>query len=77
MIGSSGKKRRIISEFLCMYYENFADSFRFHAFFHHIDHFKTDYFLWVTASGISAATQSQARKEDASDDEMDVNGEEG
>lgn len=56
-----------------------ANDARFHAFFHHIDHFKTDYFLWVTASGISATKQSQgqARKEDDSDDEMDVNGEEG
>ncbi|KAE9367850.1 pseudouridine synthase [Stipitochalara longipes BDJ] len=52
---------------------------QFHAFFHHIDHYRTDYFLWVTAEGISAATQSKAlaRTDDASDDEADVNGEEG
>ncbi|KUJ07085.1 pseudouridine synthase [Mollisia scopiformis] len=52
---------------------------QFHAFFHHIDHFRTDYFLWITASGISAAKQSKAasRVENLSDDEADVNGEEG
>ncbi|PMD21048.1 tRNA pseudouridine synthase-like protein [Hyaloscypha hepaticicola] len=52
---------------------------QFHAFFHHIDHFRTDYFLWVTAKGISAAKQSKApaRTDDLSDDEVDVNGEEG
>ncbi|KAN0095312.1 pseudouridine synthase [Hyaloscypha variabilis] len=52
---------------------------QFHAFFHHIDHYRTDYFLWVTAQGISAATQSKAlaRTDDASDDEADVNGQEG
>jgi len=52
---------------------------QFHAFFHHIDHFRTDYFLWITASGISAAKQSKAvsRNDDPSDDEADVNGEEG
>ena len=56
-----------------------ANSPRFHAFFHHIDHYRTDYFLWVTAKGISAATQSKAlaKTEDASDEEADVNGEEG
>ncbi|KAK6205913.1 hypothetical protein LQW54_008105 [Pestalotiopsis sp. IQ-011] len=27
----------------------------FHTFFHQIDHFKSDYFLWVTAGGIDAA----------------------
>ncbi|KAL2064113.1 hypothetical protein VTL71DRAFT_4607 [Oculimacula yallundae] len=52
---------------------------QFHAFFHHIDHFKTDYFLWVTASGLSAAKQSKApgRTDDNSDGEADANGEEG
>jgi tRNA pseudouridine38-40 synthase len=51
---------------------------QFHAFFHHIDHHKTDYFLWVTAGGIGAARQSKApARTDASDDEADVNGEEG
>ncbi|KAF8848629.1 pseudouridine synthase [Acephala macrosclerotiorum] len=52
---------------------------QFHAFFHHIDHFKTDYFLWITASGISAAKQSKSisRRDEQSDDEADINGEEG
>ena len=56
-----------------------AKLLRFHAFFHHIDHFRTDYFLWVSAKGISAAKQSKApaRTDDLSDDEVDVNGEEG
>jgi len=55
--------------------------YRFHSFFHHIDHIRTDYFLWVTASGLSAAKQSKAasRTDDPeSDDETaDVNGQEG
>jgi tRNA pseudouridine38-40 synthase len=55
----------------------FTNKARFHAFFHHIDHYRTDYFLWVTASGVSAAKQSKTRKEDASEDEADPNGEEG
>ena len=55
----------------------FAKVARFHDFFHHLDNFRTDYFLWVTASGVSAAKQSQARKEDPDDDEVDANGEEG
>jgi len=52
---------------------------QFHDFFHHVDHYRTDYFLWVTASGLSAAKQNHARKgdADASDDEADANGEEG
>ncbi|EKD21276.1 tRNA pseudouridine synthase A [Drepanopeziza brunnea f. sp. 'multigermtubi' MB_m1] len=52
---------------------------QFHAFFHHVDHFKTDFFLWVTASGIAAAKQSKvpARTDDHSDDEPDAKGEEG
>jgi len=52
---------------------------RFNAFFHHVDHYKTDYFLWVTASGIGAARQSKApaRTDYNSDDEADENGEEG
>jgi tRNA pseudouridine38-40 synthase len=54
---------------------------RFHIFFHHLDHFRTDYFLWVTAEGIAAARQSKARSElldeDASDSEPDANGQEG
>ena len=54
-----------------------SNAARFHDFFHHVDHYRTDYFLWVTASGLSAAKQNHARKGDASDDEADANGEEG
>ncbi|PBP16036.1 tRNA pseudouridine synthase A, partial [Diplocarpon rosae] len=52
---------------------------QFHAFFHHVDHFRTDFFLWVTATGIAAAKQSRApaRTDDNSDDEPDAKGEEG
>ncbi|KAH8805615.1 pseudouridine synthase [Xylogone sp. PMI_703] len=50
---------------------------QFYGFFHHVDHYKSDYFLWVTAGGISAAKQGQLRRQDASDDEVDSNGEEG
>ncbi|KAB8291701.1 hypothetical protein EYC80_006499 [Monilinia laxa] len=52
---------------------------QFHTFFHHLDHHRSDYFLWLTASGISAGRQRGADKDalDASDDEADVNDEEG
>jgi tRNA pseudouridine38-40 synthase len=36
---------------------------RFHTFFHHIDHYRSDFFLWVTSSGISAARQALAKGE--------------
>ncbi|ESZ97163.1 hypothetical protein SBOR_2419 [Sclerotinia borealis F-4128] len=51
---------------------------QFHTFFHHLDHHRSDYFLWLTATGISAARQRRAGKDysDVSDDEADVNGEE-
>ncbi|KAM3073629.1 tRNA pseudouridine synthase 1 [Clarireedia jacksonii] len=52
---------------------------QFHTFFHHLDHHKSDYFLWLTASGISAGRQRGGKdlELDASDDEADINGEEG
>ncbi|TVY39399.1 tRNA pseudouridine synthase [Lachnellula occidentalis] len=53
---------------------------QFHAFFHHIDCFRTDFFLWVTAGGLAAAKQSKVRNEflDADDDnEVDADGREG
>ncbi|KAH8671994.1 pseudouridine synthase [Tricladium varicosporioides] len=54
---------------------------QFHTFFHHIDHYRTDFFLWVTAGGVKAARQSKARSEvmnDAEEDsEPDANGQEG
>ncbi|KAI9742652.1 MAG: tRNA pseudouridine synthase 1 [Claussenomyces sp. TS43310] len=59
---------------------------QFHTFFNHIDHYRTDYFLWVTAAGI-AATKQSLNKGDAvkkakelvvdSEDEADANGEDG
>jgi tRNA pseudouridine38-40 synthase len=58
--------------------------FRFHVFFHHIDHFRTHSFLWVTASGIPAAKPTLWKGELAgalvgadSEDEADVGNEEG
>ncbi|KAK7962107.1 tRNA pseudouridine synthase [Apiospora aurea] len=36
----------------------------FHAFFHQIDNFKTDYFLWVTAGGMGAAHKRIGQGED-------------
>lgn len=77
MIGSLGKRRGITSKLINICFNTYANISRFHSFFHHIDHYRTDFFLWATASGMSAAKQSQARKEDGSDDEVDVNGEEG
>jgi tRNA pseudouridine38-40 synthase len=61
--------------------------FRFHTFFHHIDNFKTDYFLWVTAEGVAGARQSVARSEqppklpedayESDEEQPDAKGEEG
>lgn len=59
---------------------------RFHTFFHQIDNFKSDYFLWVTANGISGAHKRvgqaddvpEAMKEGLGDEgEEDVEGGEG
>lgn len=53
---------------------------RFHTFFQHIDHYKSDYFLWVTASGIAASKQALAKGEAASklaDIGLDAEGETG
>ncbi|TAQ87714.1 hypothetical protein B7494_g3955 [Chlorociboria aeruginascens] len=50
---------------------------QFHVFFHHIDHYRSDFFLWVTASGIAAARQPRRKGDIPSDDEVDVNGGEG
>ncbi|KAK8064654.1 hypothetical protein PG994_007292 [Apiospora phragmitis] len=36
----------------------------FHAFFHQIDNFKTDYFLWVTAGGMDAAHKRTGQCDD-------------
>jgi tRNA pseudouridine38-40 synthase len=51
---------------------------RFHTFFHQIDNFKSDYFLWVTANGINAAHQRVGQTEDipeAMKEELDEEGE--
>ncbi len=62
-------------------------SIRFHTFFHHIDNYRTDNFLWVTATGIPAASKPLQKGEQAkqgtkevevdSEDEGDVGEEEG
>jgi tRNA pseudouridine38-40 synthase len=58
--------------------------FRFHIFFHHIDHYRTNAFLWVTSTGIPAARQALGKAEvcseavtllgSDSEDEADGNG---
>ena len=79
MIGSFEKRRGITSksEPECFTIYMHAYPSRFHSFFHHLDHYRTEHFLWVTAKGVAAAKQSHSRKEDISDDEVDINGEEG
>ena len=57
---------------------------RFHIFFHHIDHYRTNAFLWVTSTGIPAARQALGKGEvgseatalvgSDSEDEADGNG---
>ncbi|KFX98853.1 hypothetical protein V497_01752 [Pseudogymnoascus sp. VKM F-4516 (FW-969)] len=39
---------------------------QFHTFFHHIDHYRSEYFLWVTSTGLSAAKQALGKGEVAS-----------
>jgi tRNA pseudouridine38-40 synthase len=39
-------------------------STRFHTFFHQIDNFKSDYFLWVTAGGLDAAHKRVGQVDD-------------
>jgi len=75
--GFSERRKGITSKSSITCLQSFINQARFHSFFHHIDHYRSDYFLWVTASGISAAKQSQVRKEDISDEEVDINGQEG
>ncbi|KAL5351339.1 tRNA pseudouridine synthase 1 [Pseudogymnoascus australis] len=36
---------------------------QFHTFFHHIDHYRSEYFLWVMSTGISAARQALGKGE--------------
>ena len=58
--------------------------YRFHIFFHHIDHYRTNAFLWVTSTGIPAAGHTLGKGEvdseatalvvSDSEDEADGNG---
>jgi hypothetical protein len=79
MTGSSAKKSVTTSRSLSILIGVITNVTRFHDFFHHVDHYRTEYFLWVTATGISAAKQSKAKDEDVSEDEdvADPNGQEG
>ncbi|KAI0129072.1 pseudouridine synthase [Xylariales sp. AK1849] len=49
----------------------------FHSFFHQIDNFKSDYFLWVTAGGIAAAHARDGPAEDAPEGMKEELGDEG
>ncbi|ORY63355.1 pseudouridine synthase [Pseudomassariella vexata] len=49
----------------------------FHTFFHQIDSFKSDYFLWVTAGGITAAHQRVGQVEDVPEEMKEELGDEG
>lgn len=44
---------------------NTSRNCRFHSFFHQIDGFKSDYFLWVTAHGLDAAHQRDGPQAEA------------
>ena len=55
---------------------------RFHTFFHHIDNYRAEHFLFVTAGGIPATRQTiekKGQKQEAieSEDEGDANAGEG
>lgn len=49
--------------FSCIH--NFAkwQPYRFHIFFHQLDNFDTDYFLWATAHGLDAAHEPKERRD--------------
>jgi hypothetical protein len=87
MRGFLGRRRGIISEFMvCLPRLRLPPNamFRFHIFFHHIDHYRTNAFLWVTSTGIPAAKQALGKGEvgseartllgSDSEDEADGNG---
>ncbi len=46
----------------------------FHSYFHQIDNFKKDYFLWATAGGCDAAHERNDRVENALLKELDGEG---
>ena len=60
-----------------------TSSHRFHNFFHMLDHYATDYFLWVTAGGWENANKrflqppGQSNAMDMGMEEGDENPEEG
>jgi hypothetical protein len=65
MRGFLGRKRGIISEFGVdnLWDKSTKELNRFHIFFHHIDHYRTSAFLWVTSTGIPATTQALGKGE--------------
>lgn len=86
MTASLGRKRVSTSKFphACLVFARTNLVGRFHAFFDNIDHYRKDYYMWATASGIKAATQSKAASrtdqvsdEEDDDEEADINGQEG
>lgn len=85
MIGFLGRRRGIASEFLTTWGMTRANISRFMSFYHHIDNFRSDRFLWLTAAGLAAAAPGPAKGElkrkidpDETDDELpDAKGEEG
>ena len=78
MTGFSEKKSVTISRhFRHFRYGSFANRCRFHDFFHHLDHYRSDYFLWVTGEGMAAVRQTKTKNVDISDDEDDPSGGEG
>lgn len=44
---------------------------RFHSFYHQIDNFKSDFFLWITPGGISAAKHRVGITEEEEQKEID------
>lgn len=44
---------------------------RFHSFYHQIDNFRSDFFLWMTPGGISAAKHRTGIAEEGEQKEID------
>jgi hypothetical protein len=60
----SERRRGITSKFWSLIPGAFTELFlRFHTFFHHIDHYRTNAFLWVTATGIPAVRDTLGKVE--------------
>jgi tRNA pseudouridine38-40 synthase len=89
MRGFLGRKRGSTSEFgvNILWDKSTKELNRFHIFFHHIDNYRTNAFLWVTSTGIPATTLALGKGEVGSettalvaadsDDEADGGNEEG